>query len=200
MRLDRKQLISGLPVKIVRDFLRRDDQFSLASICERLGLSETEAHELIKHLKSMELIETHTPYKADGLFWRRTIKGNAFCGAKFLKPIPREKALKIVNSLLERVEEVNKDNSFELAVTYVGLFGSLSKGIEEVGDIDLIINLQLKQKDKNYSFHDFKLHNLKAIQFIKNRNPYINIGTESESELKDLNIFPKQIFPFSPLL
>ena len=61
MRLDRKQLISGLPVKIVRDFLRRDDQFSLASICERLGLSETEAHELIKHLKSMELIETHTP-------------------------------------------------------------------------------------------------------------------------------------------
>lgn len=201
MRLDRKQLIAGLPVKIVRHLLGRDDRLSLASICERLCLSQTQARELIKDLKSMELIETDTSHKSKRSFWRRTIKGNAFCGAKFLKPIPREKALKIIDSLLERVKEVNKNDSFKYAVTYVGLFGSLSKGAEEVGDIDLIIDYQLKRNTDDsakWVSHDpeyYAFHSSKVKKFIKDKNPYISITRDCKFSLKEISIFPKQIFP-----
>ena len=200
MRLNRKQLIGNLPVKIVRDLLGRDDQFSLASICERLYLSQVQTRKLIKDLKSMELIETDTSHKGKRSFWRRTIKGNAFCCAKFLKPIPREKAFKIVDLLLERVEEVNRNDDFKYFVTYVGLFGSLSKGAEEVGDIDLVVDLWLKYhtntiKERSHDPNYYSFHSSKVRKFIKDKNPYISITRDCRISLKEINVFPKQLFP-----
>src|SRR5262249_44111925 len=107
-------------------------------------------------------------------------------------------ALKMLDALLERVQEVNKNDDFKYAVTYVGLFGSLSKGAEEVGDIDLVIDLKLKREiydlepanDPSY----FAFHISKVRKFIKDKNPYISITRDCRLSLKELNVFPKQLF------
>ena len=193
MRLDRNQLICDIPVKIIRDFFRKHCSFHFSHVCEVLCLSDNQAHELIKKLEFMELIENNPETnKSNEVYWRTTIKGNSFAGAKFLKPLEKEKAWIIIDSLLERVQNVNKDNNFLFAVTYVGLFGSLSQESKEVGDIDLVI--KLSPKIEFLEKGSFTLDNgLKILKFLKNRNPYINI--HDEHDLQILNITPQQLFP-----
>lgn len=102
MYIDKKELISDIGCKDVRDFLRiyMNTFFTLknleSSLCgdslyykKSLRLSKNKAKQLIRELKTRGFIEKCKEGGEDT--WRTTVKGNAFCIAKFLKPLKKKK-------------------------------------------------------------------------------------------------------------
>ena len=65
-----------------------------------------------------------------------------------MAPINREKADRIMQEFLKRVEEVNRDDSYPYRVSKLVLFGSyLNPEQMDLGDIDIAFELEPKIKD-----------------------------------------------------
>src|SRR5262249_28434186 len=77
--------------------------------------------------------------------YQTTLKGNAFIGARALKPITRKKAEQILKGFLQRAEAVNADSELTYYVGKVYLFGSMLGNAVEVDDIDLAVEFELRE-------------------------------------------------------
>lgn len=198
MRVLSNDIICGIEAKVLRSFLRKYKNFSSKKFLE-VG----NKNNLNCLLKNEFIISDKKK------FFNTTVKGNALAASKFIKAINREKADNIVTNLIKRANQINTDEYFIVYVDKIYAFGSYIKKTIDVGDIDLVAVLILKEtiskddaqnishertKNKNMSFIDrlFFAIEIEPMKFLKNREQYLNF--HRKDELEQLNIKPKLIF------
>jgi hypothetical protein len=200
MRLDRSEKIAGQPVKKVRDFLRYLDNCNMHpdGIAKRFGLPD--ASNFVAELMRRDLLEPCERYPG------RYAQGPAapqFAAAKFLKPLNRDRADKIVREFLDRVDAANQKSEFLWSVNKVSAFGSyINPAKAEFGDIDLAILLtpgdkdmsrdqftrleQQRALDSGRRFRDFSdelaFPRREVWRFIKAKVPYISLHEFDDME------------------
>lgn len=158
MRIHKNELISGIPIIKIRNFFKslgEIREFTYPELKKHLCLNKSETDTLISELISNNFIE---PYNN---IYSITLKGNAFSIARCVPPINREKADKIFQEFMQRVEEVNNNDFYLYRVCKLFLFGSyLNIDNPDYGDIDIAFDLELKTKD----YHVFLESNKKLVQ------------------------------------
>ena len=203
MRIDKNELIAGVPILRVRDYLRNfrgdpNHMFGKRSVAVRLKVSEREAVQVLRELKARGLIEP-----AEGKFGKGyfviSMKGNAFTSALAIRPISRAKADKILADFLKRVADVNEMDELVEYVHEVRIFGSyLNEKNRDLGDLDIAIETRHREvPGRNHMVYmeeraaalevDHRprmarlLHvALEARRLIKARNPYIFLHPMSD--------------------
>ena len=81
--------------------------------------------------------------------YQLTSKGQTLCAARSVPPMNKEKADKIFNEFMQRVEEINNNDYYLCKVEKILLFGSyLNSENDDYGDID--IAFELKRKIDNF--------------------------------------------------
>lgn len=146
MRVQRDQIVGGIPAQIARRIVRRlGSQDSPASAIDGLLAKYDQsrsAEEVIKGLADEGFVElAFTTVSGD--WWRTTISGNALAMASFGKPIARHTADRLLAGLLSRTQELNADPAQLLAVERIRVFGSyLRPEIDPLGDIDVELILR----------------------------------------------------------
>lgn len=215
MKVDRHATIGNIPIKGIRDFFiryRTPMHFSMMAVEQYFKISNKSARDLCKELIKREFIEDDRSGK-----YIVTEKGNALAQTKFVKRMNKEKADLIFQKFMDRVEEVNSDNTFLYSVKQLFLFGSyLDRSSDDFGDLDIAFVLERKIKDDK----DFMAAQQKLIQdacengkvfssiveevyysetmvlkHLKNRSPYISL--HRLSDVLELGAPHKQIYPLS---
>lgn len=215
MKVDKHITIGNIPIKGIRDFFIRywtPAKFSLMTVEQYFKISNNSARDLCKELINREFIENDKFGK-----YVVTEKGNALAQTKFVKRMNKEKADLIFQKFIDRVEEVNSNNTFLYYVKQLFLFGSyLDRSSDDFGDLDIAFVLERKIKDGN----DFMAAQQKLVQdacengkvfssiveevcyaetivlkHLKSRSPYISL--HRLSDVIELGAPYKQIYPFS---
>lgn len=214
MRISRKETIANIPILEIRDYFDYLDRhfiisFTLKEVCDYLKINENKADKLLKELYNNEFIKESN----DG--FELTVKGSALRNARCVPPINRIKAKKILNDLMQRVEEINNDNYYLYRVSKILLFGSYIKDdAVDFGDIYIAFELDKKIEDPNefqklnrklvdkaeddgkyFSSFIEKLFYSRTLVLLKlkNRNRYISLH-EMDDEILEITE-TKQIYP-----
>lgn len=159
MRIEKGQLIAGIPAIKIRNMFRKIYQFiDPETVEELLEVSPEEGKRIFDILLQegyIEKSEEEGHYEISNLA-RRLINASAAA------PIARDKATEILDGFLSRVVEVNTDPSFLYEVKRVLLFGSyLDPKATHVGDVDLAVSIDRKpgwtmERDQHQSQLDRK--------------------------------------------
>jgi len=152
MKLDKDMTIGALPIKAARDFLREtpDSSFSTDFAEDKLGMAPEEAVAFFALLEAEGWIELHPDFQhKEPKRFRTTMKGNALRLAKFAPRISRARADEIVAGFKQRCAQVNSDPYYLCSVRKVVAFGSYAGDSPDVGDIDLFVWLEDKEKDRD---------------------------------------------------
>jgi DNA-binding MarR family transcriptional regulator len=214
MRLDRKDIIAGQPIKRVRDFLRmyRDRRPAPDAVIEFFDTDLDTANVIIGAMVERGLVaEAPEPWDRRPVVYAVTELGIRFAAARLLKPIPRPKAARIVSDLLARVEEVNARDDLTHFVGEVHAFGSYITDVPEVGDIDLAISFIAKPPPSGKEFTEWHLERARESgrflgsyidmlfysqnevrRLIKGRNQYVSI--HPVSDLGELKIESRRLY------
>ena len=144
MILRPEQVIAGRPAKDIRKFLREilHLQVSCGYAQHVLGCAKEEAKELISALEKQGYLSRAGRHEGHDLY-ETTLKGNQLAGAN-LRPISRTTAEKTLQAFLQRVRAVNADPDYLETITGVIVFGSFLSASEELGDVDVGIQLERK--------------------------------------------------------
>ena len=79
--------------------------------------------------------------------YQLTIKGQALCVARYTNPLNKEKADKLFQEFMERVEEINSNEFYLYRVSKIVLFGSyIDPEKTDYSDIDIAFELSRKAK------------------------------------------------------
>jgi hypothetical protein len=137
MRIEKHQLIAGLPAKEVRRLMREAAGFIIRprTLIEVLGCSESDAHQLLEKLQNEGLLAT----KAD--FWEATERGHALAMATAARPLRRATAQRLIEDVVERARLVNLDDGSAYRVQRLVVFGSFLTGAERPNDVDVACSL-----------------------------------------------------------
>jgi hypothetical protein len=146
MNLSRNDVIAGYPAAKVRNLLRHLGSTISGGHIEYaahvLQMDGDSTNALLKQLTDEGYLELSQIGKEK--VWLNTIRGNALAQAKFMKPIPRDKATRILEDFLTRVTTVNNDPYYLIGVAKVEIFGSYISKAKSVNDIDLVVHYQWK--------------------------------------------------------
>ena len=157
MRLKSSDIKFGIKAKDLRDFLRfRPDNFSNEIFCERLKISPKKADKILKNMIKGKIIGLMKSHEEDGdvKFYQILTKGHAIKNARFLKPITKEKADKMIEELIERIKVLNSDDYHLCRVEELYAFGSyIREDSKDYGDVDLAFDLIRKKK---YSTEEYR--------------------------------------------
>ena len=215
MRISRNQKINNTPILKLRDFFKnlqrcRNDTFTLEGVCNYLEIHNLEANNLLRELTKQGYIE-----KSSSDYYKTTLKGEALRIARCVPPINRDKADKIVNDFMQRVEEINNNDYYLYRVSKILLFGSyIKEDAVDFGDIDIAFELERKVNDvdafvkldseliekainegKHFSsfFEELSYSETVVISKLKNRNRYISLHKMRDGILEIAET--KQIYP-----
>jgi predicted nucleotidyltransferase len=143
-------MIAGQPTIKVRDFLHYVAHVNLWTVdtaATRLGISVDDAKEVISQLAALGYVESKQGH--DGRpYWSTTLKGNSLGLATAAKPVSRETAQRVVNEFLERVRRVNADEYYLYKVKKVLVFGSFLSDAPQLNDVDMAVQLEPKETDR----------------------------------------------------
>ena len=122
MRIERDQIVGGLPARDVRRFMRSAAGTIIrprtaVQIC---GLSTRKAEEFLHELEHEGLISPKEDY------WEATAKGHAFAMATAAKPLRKFTAERLLTEIIHRAQ-----------VHQLVLFGSVMKGADRPNDVDI---------------------------------------------------------------
>jgi hypothetical protein len=133
MRIEKEQIVAGLPAKVVRRFLRSTAGVAIhpRTVTSILGLSTKKARQFLAELEEAGLITA----KAD--CWEATAMGYALGMATAAKPLRRATAEHLVAQIIERAEMINQDDSLAYRVHQLVLFGSVLTGSDRPNDVDI---------------------------------------------------------------
>jgi len=147
MILRSSQVIAGIPAKDIRRLLRqvRRLEFTCGFVAEVLGCSLDEAKRVVSGLEKGGYLSRTGLYEGHE-FYETTLNGNQLAGAS-LRPISRATAEKILDGFMQRVRAVNSNPDYLAEVTGVIVFGSFLSQGEELGDVDVGIQLEWKPSD-----------------------------------------------------
>lgn len=201
MRIDKSQIIGGYSIVKLRNFLKKHDEYIDSNRIKRFfEISDKEVKEFLNLLLTEEYLETVDKFNHKDELYRKTEKALRLASSSLLKPIKREKADKLLATLLERVDIVKKEDQYLLYVGYLSIFGSYITEKGELGDLDLIIELKRKEKfasdwlehtlsqasnsGKRFgSFFDrLGYSEKKVFDFLKKRSPYLHFSSKEEAE------------------
>lgn len=195
MTISQTDYIGDVPIISIRNFFKkvrnRNAIFAFDEFMVSLHLGNADTADCISELIAKGFIElSNERYKL-------TLKGNALSIARCTNRINKEKADKIFSDLIQRVHEINNDDTYLHKVSKLFLFGSYSDSSnEDFGDIDIAFKLSKKirnpdefikandklvetalKKGKWFSSHldkQFYSEHLVLLK-LKNRNRYISL-------------------------
>jgi predicted nucleotidyltransferase len=147
MRIDSKEQIADVEILKVRDLLRRvnnTDEWEADFVVNRLKISPKKANRLIIELNRRGYIEPIRIYRQKQ-FYRKTLKGSTLGLASAAKPVTRKTANRIIAEFMDRVRQVNSDQSFLVKVKKVLVFGSYLTDAIRINDIDVAVELTWKE-------------------------------------------------------
>ena len=144
LRYDKDATFLDLPMTAVRDTLRRYHRtYKMSSAAEssRSKLDPITACVVVDEAFSQGLF-AFDEHGRPGI----TAAGDRLVKATTLPPLPRAKALDILNAILPNAILINSDPDFEQWVERIWLFGSLAKKENKfVNDIDIAVDLAYRQ-------------------------------------------------------
>lgn len=149
MRLTKKQTICNIPILKIRDYFSRIRPANLSpdNISDFFNLDKQQTEELIQELSVNGFIEP-AEEKEEENDYQLTIKGNALCVARYTPPIKKEKADKLFQEFMQRVEEINSNDYYIYKVSKILLFGSyINPEKTDYSDIDIAFELERKIDD-----------------------------------------------------
>ena len=137
MRIERDQLIAGLPAREVRRFMRgaADHIIRITVVTHFLGLSPAGARKFLKELERDGWIAAKVDH------WEATEKGRALAMATAAKPLRRETAERLIAEVVERARMINRDSSLAYRVRLLAVFGSALTGKVRPNDVDIACRL-----------------------------------------------------------
>jgi len=210
VKIDRKELIAGQPILGIRDFLRRmgKDRFTSLAAADCFSISDDEAKTVLIALVERKLIEDMGRV-SDRNWFQVVQEGRRLAAASGAPRISRAKAESILKGFLERVEEVNRTEELAYIVKVVRVFGSYLGDANELGDIDLAVELEWRDQKRDvvkycYERAEKSGRQLKTIvdtlgyaetevrQLLKNRNRYLSF--HQPFELEQLGVHSKLLF------
>ncbi|WP_159983028.1 MULTISPECIES: hypothetical protein [unclassified Novosphingobium] len=127
-------IIAGVPVTTLKAILKsieRTNTFRSAIELRSIGASQCDNAIAVEGAVHAGLVD---PDRAT-----LTHLGYAVLGSSSKARIPRAKAMKLLRCLLTAAERCNADPDRSYDITEIWLFGSLMRGAETVGDIDLAV-------------------------------------------------------------
>jgi len=209
MRVNSSDKILGIEAKHLRKFFRdhTSGQFDAGSIKYWPELKLTSEEKIMKFFEDM--IKEGYINKKDfngSAYYELENKALSLVNAKFIKPISKEKATEVVKELLERVETLNTDKYYIVRVESIYAFGSyIDKDAKDCGDIDLIINLKLKDGinyDESVKISQERCPHAsnflqrisyatyqEPLKFLKNRNRYLSFSSDDKDKFKCEKIY-----------
>ena len=138
------QVIVGRPAKDIRKFMREIVHLHVS--CEYaqhiLGCPKEEARQVMSTLEKVGYLSRAGRHEGHDLY-ETTLNGNQLAGAN-LRPISRTTAEKTLQAFMQRIRAVNSDPDYLETITGVIVFGSFLSASEELGDVDVGIQLERK--------------------------------------------------------
>ena len=137
MRIERDQLIAGLPAREVRRFMRgaADHIIRITVVTHFLGLSPAGARKFLKELERDGWIAAKVDH------WEATAKGHALAMATAASPLRRSTAERLIADAIGRARMINRDNEYAFRVQWLAVFGSVVAGAERPNDVDVACRL-----------------------------------------------------------
>jgi len=147
MLINPKELVAGYPSLKIRKLFKvwECDYCTVPYIAKKMKISESATRKLIPSLIKLGYVKKAKREKG---CWQLTETGLRYSQAK-ASYIKRETADKIVESMLKKVDEINKDESLDYCILYIIVFGSYLKKGSFVGDVD--VSMEIRKKDKLFS-------------------------------------------------
>ncbi len=143
MRIDKNELIAGLPALEVRRLIREigESRIDLDATAKVLGKSKGKASKaLVGLVRNRLLVEDSGKY-------RPTLTGRALAGATTAKPLVSKTAERLVTDVLARTRSVNEAETFAYCVELIAIFGSVASGKERPSDVDIACKLVPRYDD-----------------------------------------------------
>lgn len=140
MRINKAQVIAGLPAADVRKLMREAAGFNIRTrtVREVLGLREDEALGLLRALQREGLIAVEED------FWKATESGHALAMATAATPLRRATAERLIEQVIQRTHEINRNERLAYRVRWLALFGSVLAGVERPNDVDVACSLKAR--------------------------------------------------------
>lgn len=142
--------------------------------------------------------------QVEGEAYRLTEKGKELARAKFVKRIPREKAIEQLWAFLDRVGSINA-GQYASVVKDVWLYGSLITDAADVGDVDLICLLEHRGGHCGYDsyvehsiaranasgqvldyYGKLRFGSKEVFTVLKDRRAYLSINAFDPAQLDDI--------------
>jgi hypothetical protein len=105
---------------------------------------------LCRRLAKEGFIELFKNRAEQGKRWQLTERGTTLRGQKALKRIPRARALQYLPKVIDTTTKFNSEEGPNYYIAKLYLFGSLLTGSADVGDVDLIVNVQSRFSRANW--------------------------------------------------
>ena len=151
MRIEKNQLIAGLPAKDVRRVMRRVEGCLIrpSTVARILGLTDSRAHRILIRLEKEGLIATKEDY------WEITANGRTLTMATAASPLRKATAERLIAKLIERAKTINKSKHLAYRVQRLVVFGSVARGAERPNDVDVACSLVPRfEGDKQRALED----------------------------------------------
>jgi predicted nucleotidyltransferase len=164
--------------------------------CKPIPDQTKAARALLRGLLAEGLVERSKNSSGD-TFYTTTVKGNAFAGSSFRR-MDRARADVLLAGVLERAAEINAREDLLHWVTEIRVFGSYGNGADDLGDLDLAIDLERRphQEDsfaeasrrmaqasgRRFSSYLEELYYPERLvkQLLKNRSAYVSVHDARE--------------------
>jgi predicted nucleotidyltransferase len=196
MKVSKSDTLAGFPLIKIRDLLRpfQGGAITAKGVETALGLSGTEAEAVIQAMVDAGFVEAKSeqPEPGTSSAFSITALGSRLCVARFVKRISRSKADALVKQMIERVSDINERDELVFLVKRVRAFGSYAGDAPEVGDIDLAVEWEQRDPDRdiieqllaradasgkslNTYMARLSYGELEVERLLKGRSPYISI-------------------------
>jgi len=146
MYLDPKKLIANYPSLKVRDFLKKWEKgyswMDLKTVRKMMGIPEKSVRPFLHSLSKLGYIKRKEGREDHYLL---TDNGERLSQARGTR-MKRETANKIVEQLLQRINEINQIKSHKYSILTVFIFGSYIGDCPYVGDIDVSLDIWPKNE------------------------------------------------------
>jgi predicted nucleotidyltransferase len=161
MRIEKNQLIAGVPARDVRRFMRRAAGFIIRprTVTHVLGFPEEDARRLLRKFE-FEGLDTLTDDH-----WEATAKGHALAMATAAPPLKRQTAERLLDEVILRARAINSDSRWAYQVASLVVFGSVVTGKERPNDVDIGCKLVQRFTGERQQALEEKRRGLKGTRF-----------------------------------
>lgn len=157
MQINRGQLIAGYPAFKIRHLLRYvrlREAVTSRFLAYVLKIEKQEDAELLAANLSQlgflnQLKKTPVGYSSENAWYEITELGISLANASAAPRIKRRTAERLVEDLMDRVNQVNANERYVYRVSAVVVFGSFISDRGDLGDVDIAIELSPRISDQN---------------------------------------------------